>query len=339
MCKLWQSIISETYFRVTHTGRRDPHTIFGLIIMYVSGIERLYRHLNRSSLIVYYNISCIRGHIMRITGLKTVYISIISSCNGLLLYSASFGGINQDVLYLYNPLTWDIKQISKPESIKYCDIILTCDHRIICFEHNKHGYYQIMIYSYETCLWEPCGMPGNTRGQFLEWVFRRWGDIHVIFWNGAINWVVVYFGKLFLVSFDIETHHLQEKLVSSSTPTRYKTSVTVNLRESEDNLYVFVCNDQFNIEIIKFVKDQLENFVVNHVHLNLISVDGCRLLPFSVMSRQEGEGDQLLVAHGNDILSYNLLNKTCEVFIEDCFVVPIKSSIQVFSYNPTFFFP
>ena len=189
-------------------------------------------------------------------------------------------------------------------------------------------------------------MPVKIRGQFLRGVCCTLGDIRVIFWNGAINCAVRDLDNLFLVSVDIETQHVQEKLIPSSSPISYATSV--NLRESleGDNLYVFVWNhdNKFATEIIKLVKGQWENFVLNYVDLNRISAGprqshGCRLVPFSVMSGTEGEGDQLLLAHSNGVLSYNLVNKTCRIIREGSFGIPVENSSQLLTYNPTLFFP
>lgn len=63
-----------------------------------------------------------------------------------------------------------------------------------------------------------------------------------------------------------------------------------------------------------------EFFFLNKVNLKWIAADlwqgsEYRLLPISIMSGQEGEDAQLLLAHSNKILSYNLVRKTCQTIV------------------------
>lgn len=61
-------------------------------------------------------------------------------------------------------------------------------------------------------------------------------DIRMVFWNGSVNWALAYFDKLFLVSFDIETHNVKETLIPSNTLIDHATSI--NMSESQEDMSV-----------------------------------------------------------------------------------------------------
>lgn len=57
-------------------------------------------------------------------------------------------------------------------------------------------------------------------------------------------------------------------------------------------------------------------------------MDACGCL-FALCQGKEGEGDQLLLAHSNNILSYNLVNKSCGIITQGSFGFSVESSNQV----------
>ncbi|KAL2550074.1 F-box protein [Forsythia ovata] len=121
-------------------------------------------------------------------------MSIVQSCNGLLLCSSFRSRDLNRKYYVYNPTIKHFSTLPKPDQEtgirkRICGMSLAFDpaksshYKVVCVQHlelDQGEYeYQIEVYSSETGPWKVSSQPFTAEANFEKGVY----------WNGSIHWV------------------------------------------------------------------------------------------------------------------------------------------------------
>ncbi|KAJ0837574.1 putative F-box domain-containing protein [Helianthus annuus] len=156
-------------------------------------------------------------------------ITIVQSCNGLLLCSSHRGSLDSRKYFVFNPTTKQFAVIPSfhgglkaRRSILHMGLAFhqtDCVHyKLVCIRTLKAAkdLLQVQIYSSDTGKWKICPVTFHSSWLF----FQQQG----VYWNGAFYWAPSYHNHLY---FKIEDEHLQtlplplEMAASTSSRTMY----------------------------------------------------------------------------------------------------------------------
>ncbi|XP_026430347.1 F-box protein At5g07610-like [Papaver somniferum] len=166
-------------------------------------------------------------------------ITIVQSCNGLLLCSDCKSRNRDRTYYIFNPFTNQYRVLPRSR-MRICgfpylrNVSLAFDplkspyYKVICFWSNRDSKYRIEIYDSETSSWrlsgfDSCSLPAKA---------FRW--THCIFWNGSLYWCDF---QGFICYFDIDQGLDGAVPLPSSAHTNHDTK-TFDIAEFRGHFYL-----------------------------------------------------------------------------------------------------
>ncbi|KAJ8540179.1 hypothetical protein K7X08_026568 [Anisodus acutangulus] len=261
-------------------------------------------------------------------------ISILQSCNGLLLCSSSQWRQAKRNYYVYNPTTKQYTALPKSvlgtENSKIHAISLAFDpaksphYKVVCVRDSVSSpqHYQIEIYSSETGPWRFSGGPFIADVNFYNGIY----------WNGSIHWISTS-GNLTSLCYNLDLETLGV-MPMPPLPDDQETTITY-FGESCDHLHLIkISYPRVRFDVYEMKRDYSEWFVKYKVDLEHLATpfpsminsyldpDELHYYDFTMSSLVRGRREEdafLVLAISSDCksLRYNLLSKTYEKLHDD----------------------
>ncbi|KAE9599687.1 putative F-box domain-containing protein [Lupinus albus] len=283
-----------------------------------------------------------------------LFINIMQSCNGFILFKATYciQGIrvpccsNQHQYNIFNPITRKFSFVGFPsESFKDKIVAL-----YFAFEPLRSPYFKFVSFrsvsdgnwGWDSIIKDPRYSPKKFKVNLFSSETSSWGEdilfigppnMHVdsgVYCNGAIYWYISGGNSIY---FDVGTKCFNT--LPYPTFIDYNNNLVKYFGESKGHLHLILVSSDESVEFdILELKKDISGWVIRyHVDLNLI--EGCTFsqhgnLKYSVLCvvHQAKEEDSMLVLFiDSKILSYNLKNHTSRIVYE---VDDVGESFQYF---------
>nr|XP_010932211.1 F-box protein At5g07610-like [Elaeis guineensis] len=347
VCKQWLAMASDSFFLDAHT-RYNPLTVSGFLVedFATTTISSFSVDGGESPAIPDPSLSSLNRRSAANNG-----IFVWQSCNGLVLCT-THSSQWQFSPFLLNLTTMQYREIPDPPAdlypFKYQFILLfdpstSFQYRIACLSSNimhaafdpTASQFHVEIYSSDTGAWELLRetLPGGT----VEGIG--------VYWNGSLNWLTQ---NCVIVSFDVE----QQLVKTTQVPPRSHCRMIRYFGESRGHLYIIeiaaevrCCDfDWLHFYVFEMGKDNQSRYLIYNVDLNgvrdvypeinstpsdenllrLSPEIGNLVYPVFFARGGEGEDDKLYLCNSENILCYNLADKTCrKIFAMDSFITKI----------------
>ncbi|KAG1358970.1 F-box protein [Cocos nucifera] len=344
VCKQWLALASDPFFLTTH-NRYNPLTVSGFLIQDFATGKLSSFSVDGGALpaIPDPSLSSLNRRFAASDG-----IFVWQSCNGLVLCTTSSWQWPWNP-FLLNPTTMQYREIPEPPDDLYpfkYQFILVFDpstsfqYRIACLSSNimpaaferTASQFHVEIYSSDTGTWELLRetVPGETV------------VLTGVYWNGSLNWLTQ---NGLVVSFDVE----QQLVKTTQVPPECRGRMICYIGESRGHLHTIeiaaeVCCGDFDwlhFYVSEMGKDNQSRHLIYDVDLNgvrdvypeinstpsdenllRISPEISNLVyPVFFARGREGENDKLYLCNSENILCYNLADRTCrKIFAMDSFI-------------------
>ncbi|KAL8149307.1 F-box protein At5g07610-like [Apium graveolens] len=270
-------------------------------------------------------------------------ISVVQSCNGLLLCASYRACEFNRTYYVYNPTTKQystLPQIRNEYSKYVCAMSLAFDpmkspyYKVVCVRRSETSrqLFQIEIYSSETLSWRVSGEAFNApkHTEFQNSVYYN-GSVH--WWNGSFHWWngFTHGGQwrteTYTLYFKVDEESIEQLLIPRERCRYYHVASYVG--ESDSHLHLVAGNSDFNrfFHVYEMAKDYSGWFVKYHVDMSTVAKDfpeikkknrfyGYTVKIISLVRRgkEEEEDGSFLVLEipGGKIIRYNLVDKSAK---------------------------
>ncbi|KAL1816322.1 hypothetical protein DCAR_0520704 [Daucus carota subsp. sativus] len=261
-------------------------------------------------------------------------ISVLQSCNGLLLCASFRAHELSRRYYVYNPTTKQfaiLPQIGSQYAEHVCGMNLAFDpvrspyYKVVCVRR-VGNLFQIEIYSSETQLWRVSGKP-FTAPEYTEFQNCIYWNGSVHWWSGSFHWSngIIYGGHWRDVPYTLYFKVDEESLERLPSPKKPNYLVPKYVGESEGHLHLVEFKYTILLDVYEmardysgwFVKYQLDLYAISNVYPEIIRENktyAYHIISLLRKGKEEEEDGSFLVLEivGGKTVRYNLVDKSVE---------------------------